>query len=243
MRTILVALFLLVFFIFSIPILIAEWFIAKFNQPWADITQLRIVQWAFNCICFIAGVKLEVIGEENVPKDESVLYIGNHRSFFDILVTYSRCPNLTGYISKEVIKKVPILSTYMKRLHCIFLDRTDVRQGLQVILEAIDMVKKGISICVFPEGTRNTDSNPASVLKFKEGTFKIATKSGCKIVPMAISGTSAIFEDHLPWLRRGKVTLQYGTPIVPATLTKEEQKKIGAYCRDVIEQMLIEQHK
>ena len=113
MRTILVALFLLVFFIFSIPILIAEWFIAKFNQPWADITQLRIVQWAFNCICFIAGVKLEVIGEENVPKDESVLYIGNHRGFFDILVTYSRCPNLTGYISKEVIKKVPILSTFL----------------------------------------------------------------------------------------------------------------------------------
>ena len=70
-----------------------------------------------------------------------------------------------------------------------------------------------------------------------------ATKSGCKIVPMAISGTSAIFEDHLPWLHSGKVTLQYGTPIDPATFTKEEQKKIGAYCHDVIEQMLAEQHK
>ena len=112
MRTILVALFLLIFFIISIPILIIEWIISKFNQPWADITQLRIVQWAFKCICFISGVKLEVIGEENVPKDEAVLYIGNHRGFFDIITTYSRCPNLTGYISKEVIKKVPILRVH-----------------------------------------------------------------------------------------------------------------------------------
>lgn len=243
MRTILVALFLLIFFIISIPILIIEWIISKFNQPWADITQLRIVQWAFKCICFISGVKLEIIGEENVPRDEAVLYIGNHRGFFDIITTYSRCPNLTGYISKEVIKKVPILSTYMKRLHCIFLNRADIRQGLQVILDAIDLVKKGVSVCVFPEGTRNTDSDPTSVLKFKEGTFKISTKTSCKIVPMAISGTSDIFESHLPWIHKGRVTVQYGTPIDPATFTKEQQKKIGAYCHDAIEQMLIEQHK
>lgn len=241
MRTILEVLFLLVFFIISIPLLFIEWIISKFNKDWADKSQLRIVQWAFKCICFIAGIKLTVIGEENIPKDEAVLYIGNHRGFFDIIVSYSRCPNLTGYISKDVIKKVPILSTYMKRLHCIFLNREDVRQGLSVILEAIDSVKNGISICVFPEGTRNKDADPTSVLKFKEGTFKIASKSGCKIVPMALTGTAEVFENHLPWVHSAHVTLEYGKPIDPKTLTREEQKKLGAYCHDVIQEMLIEQ--
>lgn len=242
MRTILEVIFLLVFFIASIPILFIEWIISKFNQPLADITQLRLVQWAFKCICFIAGVKLTVIGEENVPKDEAVLYIGNHRGFFDTIITYSRCPGLTGYIAKDSIERVPILSTYMKRLHCLFLNRKDVRQGMQIILSAISYVKNGVSICVFPEGTRCKDPDPTVVQSFKEGTFKIASKSGCKIVPMAISGTAEIFENHLPWIRSGEIILQYGAPIDPTALTKDEQKKLGAYCHAVIKEMLIEQH-
>ena len=125
-----------------------------------------------------------------MPKDEAVLYIGNHRSFFDIIITYSRCPRLTGYISKQSITKIPVLGLWMKRLHCLFLDRDDIKQGLKVVLAAIDQVKSGISICVFPEGTRCKNKDDLTeVQSFKEGTFKIATKSKCKIVPMAIMGT------------------------------------------------------
>lgn len=92
----------------------------------------------------------------------------------------------------------------MKRLHCLFLDRDDIKQGLKVVLAAIDQVKSGISICVFPEGTRCKNKDDLTeVQSFKEGTFKIATKSKCKIVPMAIMGTNEIFEDHLPWVKRG----------------------------------------
>ena len=75
------------------------WIIHKFAPAWADMAQLRLVQWAFRVIIFLSGADIEFIGEENVPKDEAVLYIGNHRSFFDIIITYSRCPRLTGYIS------------------------------------------------------------------------------------------------------------------------------------------------
>ena len=85
------------------------------------MTQLRLVQWAFRVIIFLSGADIEFIGEENVPKDEAVLYIGNHRSFFDIIITYSRCPRLTGYISKQSITKIPVLGLWMKRLHCLFL--------------------------------------------------------------------------------------------------------------------------
>ena len=241
MRTLLIGIFLVIFFIIDIPILCVQWIISKFNQHHADVIQLRIVQFAFRLVCFISGVKLEVIGQENVPKDEAVMYVANHRGFFDIVVTYMLCPGLTGYISKAAIRKVPVLGLIMKRLYCLFINRDDIKQGMQVILTAIDQVKRGISVCIFPEGTRHKDKdNPSSMLRFKEGSFKIAIKSGCKIVPMAIYGTDNCLENHVPWIKSSKVVLKYGEPIDPKNFTKDEQKKIGAYTQSVVQEMLYE---
>ena len=217
MRSVLIVIFVFFYLLLGLPVLGAMWIIHKFAPAWADMAQLRLVQWAFRVIIFLSGADIEFIGEENVPKDEAVLYIGNHRSFFDIIITYSRCPRLTGYISKQSIAKIPVLGLWMKRLHCLFLDRDDIKQGLKVVLAAIDQVKSGISICVFPEGTRCKNKDDLTdVQSFKEGTFKIATKSKCKIVPMAIMGTNEIFEDHLPWVKKRHVVIRYGTPIDPA---------------------------
>ncbi len=104
-RAILALLFAVLYLILGIPVLFVEWIIRKCNRHAADISSLRMVQWAFRVIMFICGVKLTVIGEENVPKDVPVLYIGNHRSYFDIIITYSRCPRLTGYIAKDTMGK------------------------------------------------------------------------------------------------------------------------------------------
>lgn len=114
-RLILVALFLICFLILSIPIMIFEWIFKKFNSYAADLSSLRIVQWAFRVVLFLAGTKVTVIGEDRVPKDQAVLYIPNHQSYFDIIITYSRCPGLTGYISKDFLEKVPLLSVWMTR--------------------------------------------------------------------------------------------------------------------------------
>lgn len=239
MRTILVVLYLILYLLLGIPVLGIEWLIAKFNKSAADISQLRMVQWGFRCISFLSGIKLTVKGEENVPKDQAVLYIGNHRSFFDIVITYARCPRLTGYISKKGVNKVPILGLWMRRLYCLFLDRDDVKQGLKVILTAIDQVKSGISICIFPEGTRNKDKeHPNSLLPFKEGSFKIAQKTNCPIIPMVLIGSDDIFENHFPWIRSTEVTLIYGKPIMVSDLEKADQKHLGAYCQNIMKEML-----
>ena len=151
------------------------------------------------------------------------------------------CPGLTGYISKDSIEKIPLLSLWMKRLHCLFLNRTDVKEGMKTILTAIDQVKSGISICIFPEGTRNKDSvHPEKLLTFKDGSFKIAQKTGCKIVPIAINGTSGIFENHLPWIKSHPVSVSYGVPIELSSLSKEDSKHIGAYVQIIVSQMLSE---
>lgn len=239
MRTIITVLYIFLFLILGLPVLGIEWIISKFNKAHADMVQLRIVQWGLKCVAFISGVKLTVIGEENVPRDEPVLYIGNHRSFFDVVVTYARCPGLTGYIAKDGVNKVPIFRIWMKRLHCIFLKRDDMKEGLKVILKAIEYVKSGISICIFPEGTRNKDrDNPTSLLPFKEGSFKIASKTGCKIVPMALIGTADILENHFPWIHSADIKLIYGEPIDVSDLDKDQQKHVGAYCQTVVEELI-----
>ncbi len=235
-RLILALLFLILYLIIGIPILGIEWLIAKFNKQAADISQLRMVQWAFRVVLFICGTKVTVIGEENVPKDQAVLYIGNHKSYFDIIITYARCPRLTGYIAKDDMKNVPLLRIWMRRLHCLFIDRENVKEALKTILAAIDNIKNGISMCIFPEGTRNKTEE--QMLPFKEGSFKIAEKTGCPIIPMAIINSADVLEDHMPRVKKTHVIVEYGKPIYPNELDKEQKKKLGAYCQNIIKEML-----
>ncbi|MBO5472511.1 MAG: 1-acyl-sn-glycerol-3-phosphate acyltransferase [Lachnospiraceae bacterium] len=233
-RFILLALFVLLFLICSIPLLIAEYFIGKFNMDVKNRSSLAIVQWAFRVCLFITGVKLTVIGEENVPKDEPVLYIGNHRSYFDVVITYARVPNPTGYISKKEILRYPLLRDWMRYLHCLFLDRQDLKQGMKTILEGIEKVKSGISICIFPEGTRNKVND--TFLPFHEGSFKIAEKTGCAIIPMSLNNTADIFEDHLPRIKKTHVILEYGKPIYMSEMSREEKKGIGMKVQQIIKE-------
>ena len=237
-RIFLIAVFLIVFFILSSQVFLIEWIIGKFNPRARDISSLRIVQGAFKIVIFLSGVKLTVIGEENVPKNQPVLYIGNHRSYFDIVLTYARCPDLTGYIAKKEMQKIPFLSRWMKFLYCLFLDRTDIKAGLKVILTAIDQIKSGISIMIFPEGTRGKGNSDLDLLPFHEGSFKIATKTGCPIIPVCINHSSEIFEDHMPRVTPASVTIEYGKPIYPKELSKEDQKFIGKYVRDIMQETL-----
>lgn len=238
-RFIAIVIFLVCYLILSIPVFGVEWLIGKWNPRLRDISSLRIVQGGFKVIRWLSGVKLTVIGEENIPKDRPVLYIGNHRSFFDIVLTYARCPDLTGYISKNSMEKVPLLSTWMKRLYCLFLNREDIREGLKVILTAIEHVNNGISIMIFPEGTRGRGRDELDMLPFHEGSFKVATKTGCPIIPVALVNTSAIFEDHFPRVKPVEVTIEYGAPIYPKELPREEQKLIGRKVQGVIADMLV----
>ncbi len=233
-RLILVLIFVILFLIISLPIQLAEHLIGKVNPSLKDRSSLAIVKWAFRVVLFLSGTSVTVIGEENVPRDEPVLYIGNHRSYFDILITYIRVPRLTGYMSKIEILRIPSLNTWMKYLHCVFLDRSDIKAGMQSILTAIEKIRAGISICIFPEGTRNRSND--TFLEFHNGSFKVAEKTGCAIVPMSINNAGQIFEDHVPFIRKTHVVLEYCKPIYMSELDKADKRRIGALVQDVIKE-------
>lgn len=226
-RFIVLCIWVVGFLIFSLPLQFVEWIIGKFNPGLKDRSSLAIVNRAFRGCLRITGVKVTVLGEENVPKDIPVLYVANHRSYFDILLTYVRVPRPTGYVAKVEMLRYPSLRKWMQYLHCLFLDRKDIKAGMKTILEAIQKVKDGISICIFPEGTRNKVND--TFLEFHNGSFKIAEKSGCPIIPIAINNSADIFEDHAPKIRRTHVVLEYLPPIYMSELDKETKKKIGDY--------------
>ena len=230
--SVLVVLFVFFFLVLTIPVMFVEWIIGKFNPDVKDRSSIKIVQWAFRCVLFLSGTKITVIGEENVPKDEPVLYIGNHRSYFDVVITYARTPGLCGYISKKEIERIPLLNIWMRYLHCLFLDRDNIKEGLAVILTAVNKVKNGISICIFPEGTRNDTEE--DFLPFHSGSLKIAEKGGCAIVPMALNHTEDIFEAHIPWIHKTHIILEYCKPIYPKDLPKEDRKNLSNMVEKVI---------
>jgi len=234
-RLIFVALFVILFLIFSIPLLIFEYFLGKRNPEARDKSSLAIVNWAFRCVLFLSGVSVTVKGEENVPTDTPVLYIGNHRSYFDIVMTYVRVPRPTGYIAKIGMLRVPLLSSWMKNLHCLFLDRNDIKQGMKTILAAVEKEKSGISICIFPEGSRSRE--PDVFLPFHGGSFKIAEKSGCPIVPMSINNADQIWEAHLPWIKKTHVVIEYGKPIYIKELDKDQKRHIDDTVLGIIREM------
>ena len=233
-RSLLIVILIVAFLILSIPILIVEWIIGKFNPYARDISSLRIVQFMFKLILFIAGTKVTVIGEDRIPKDTPVLYVGNHRSYFDIVMGYTTVPAPTGFIAKKEMQKVPFIRLWMKYLHCLF-NRSDIKEGLKTILQGIDQMKNGVSMCIFPEGTRNEASDDTLLLPFKEGSLKMAEKTGYPIIPMSINNTRNIFEAHRPFIRSAHVVLEYGEPIYPKDLPKEQKKFLGAHCQEIIQ--------
>ena len=187
----------------------------------------QMVRNIFEKLLKMAGVTVEVRGYENIPQDRPVLYVGNHRSYFDILVGYTTVPGLMGFVAKKEMEKIPLLSKWMLNVNCLFLDRNNIKEGLKTILA----------------GTRNKNEQLSDLLPFKEGSLKIAEKSGCPVVPVAIKGTAEVFEKHIPLICPSHVVIEFGEPFIVKELDPENRKFVGAYTREKIAGMLSEMEK
>ena len=229
--------FILIFYlIITLPLVLIEIIIGLFKPEWKDKSTRFLVRIMFRLFIFITGSKVETKGMEKLPKDEAVLFVGNHRSFFDILVTYSYLDRPLGFVAKDSLNKALILRVWMRFIHCLFLNRDDLKQGMKTILAGAEQIKNGISVFIFPEGTRGHIEG--QLAEFKEGSLKMAQKAKCKIVPVALTNTAAIWEDHFPKMKAANVIMEIGDPIDLDTLEKEDKKYIGAYTQKKIQAIL-----
>ncbi len=238
LRFILAVVVIAIYLIVTSPLHLYVKFHGVKNQDKFDLKILHCAQWILGITGRVAGARVIVKGLENVPEDEAVLFVGNHRSYADIIVTYPLMKGLTGYVAKKEMERWPLVKFWMNYLHCLFIDRSDLKQELKTILAAIKEVENGISIFIFPEGTRCKSTDNLEMLPFKEGSFKIASKSGCRIVPVAITGSSEFFGQHKLKVTLGDVTVEFGRPFRISDLEDEDKKFPGAYTQAVILDML-----
>ncbi|MBQ7676968.1 MAG: 1-acyl-sn-glycerol-3-phosphate acyltransferase, partial [Lachnospiraceae bacterium] len=175
-RTVFVGLFLALFFLFSLPCC-AVLFLTRhvFPMQTQHISQ-KIVCGALNIILMLTGSDITVLGLENIPTDKPVLFIGNHTGYFDIVSTYPVLPAGVGFVAKKELDRFALLRWWLRLLHGLTFDRNDPRSGMKMILTAIDEVKNGYSMFIYPEGTR---SKTGEVGEFKAGSFKVATRTNC----------------------------------------------------------------
>lgn len=232
-RTIIWFIWFFLSLIISIPFLLRVKYLAKKGrvEESNNLTNKCARIWA-NSLLKIAGVKVNVHGLENLPKDRTVLYVGNHQGNFDIPIYLTSIPNLIGFISKIEVQKIPLVTGWMNALHCVFMDRSNVRKSGEAIIKGIRNLKAGFSIVIFPEGTRSKGDKMA---EFKAGSFKLATKAKCPIVPITMNGSYKIMEHgNGPWIKKAIVDFYIHKMIETDGLSKEELEELPAKVQSIV---------
>lgn len=140
------------------------------------------------------NVNIDVHGLENLPKENGFIFFPNHQGLYDVLAIIEACPRPFSVVAKKEIADIPFLKQVFACMKAYMLDREDVRQAMQVIIEVTKQVKKGRNYLIFAEGTRSKNGNRMGT--FKGGSFKAATKARCPIVPVALIDSFKPFDTN-----------------------------------------------
>lgn len=174
----------------------------------------------------------EVIGREKVDLDETYLVVSNHLGIADIPSVIRAFPKPIAFVSKKELSNIFVFSSWMRNTGSIFMDRENVRASLSELNAGIENLKNGISMCIFPEGTRSVTKE---VNEFKKGSFKLALKSGVKILPTVLVGTRSTYEENGNKIAKGDIKVIFLDPIDIKNLDSEEVKNLHVIIRDRIE--------
>lgn len=236
MRSVIIVIFIGIYIIITLPILIMCFVVGLFSKTKQYEISKTLVTGLTKGIMFLTGSKINITGLHNIP-DETVLFVGNHRSIFDIVLLINTINRPFGFIGKKEVTKVPYLNLLMIAIGSLPIDRNDPRKALKTILAGIELLKTGHPLVIFPEGTRNKLSEEP--LPFKQGSLKLAQKANVPVIPFSIQGTDDIFENnnHLS-IKRSNVTLNFGEPIILSELSEENRKKSASYIREITIELL-----
>lgn len=237
MRTFLALLVLIMFFIIFSPIMLILLILRKNHMKLSMNISRHFARGVIKLLLFTSGITVIKEGTENIPC-EAALFVADHRSFYDTLICYDCMNRPTGYVAKKELLNIPFLSQWMKLIGCVFLDRHNLKEGLKTILKAIETVRQGYSMVIFPEGTRNKSENKDIPGEFKEGSLKIASKSHCLVVPVAIKNTENCLETHFPWVRKNTARISFLKPFHMENVPEEFKKFPAHYVRKLIEEDL-----
>ena len=194
-------------------------------------------------LVFHIGFRVHTVGRENLRKVQTkgCIIAPNHVSAIDpVFIVISRFwgRRMLVFAKKELFEINALLTWFFRCSGALCVRGT--KEELEIIDRTVEACRAGETLLIFPEGTRGKTESELELGEFHNGSFKMATKTGCPIIPLSISGSREILEAHFPKIRGTHVTVTYGKPIIPGELTKEEKKEIGNYTKNILLEQLKE---
>jgi len=168
---------------------------------------------------WFGGARLEIIGSENVPVDQPLIFMPNHQSNFDILALFAAIPTQFRWLAKQELFAIPLFGLTMRRSGYIPVDRSDRKKALKSMRMAADRITDGTSVIVFPEGTRSPDG---LLQPFKRGGFHLALQAGVQVVPVAIEGSHKVMAKDELYVHGGHIRVVFFPPMETSDLSIKE---------------------
>lgn len=211
---------------------------AKHPERYPEIERWRHVQKVMSWVIESGNIDLHVTGKENIPEKGSFMLYANHQGMFDVVALAATCDRPLGAVYKKELKNVPVLKKILQSTLSFDMDRDDVRQSLTVIQNVVKEVQSGRNYLIFPEGTRSKNGNTMG--EFHGGSFRVASKAKCPIVPVAFIDSFKVLD------QKGSapvsVQLHYLTPIPYEEYADLKTVELAALVKDRIAQAIEKNH-
>lgn len=184
---------------------------------------------------YISGTRLYVKGKEKIKKGQSYIIMSNHQSLFDVWALIGKIPLQIRWIIKSDIKKIPIFGLALERMGHIYIDRRKLKNTASSLDGAVQKIRNGISIVIFPEGTRSKNGR---LQRFHRGGAIIAIHSGVPILPVTVNGGRFVLPKGTLALMPGKIEMIIGDPIDSKRFSEEKMDDLIETVRAGIEENL-----
>jgi len=209
---------------------------AKHTDKYPESEKYKHIQYILKLAVISGNIDLQVYGKENIPKQNGFLMYANHQGMFDVLAIAASCDNPLGAVLKKELAEIPFLKQIKQCTYSFPMDREDIKQSMEVILNVIKEVKKGRNYLIFPEGTRSRNGN--QMLEFHGGSFKCATKAKCPILPIALVDSFKVLDQK--GCKPVTVQIHYLKPIAYEEYKDLNTMELAAMVRARIESVVNE---
>lgn len=165
---------------------------AKHTEKYTEEERYKMLRFIDRRAIKGGRIVIDIHGQENIPEKDGFMFFPNHQGLFDVLAIMQACPRPFSVVMKKEVQNIPFLKQVFACMKAFIIDREDLKQSMQVIVNVIREVKAGRNYLIFPEGTRSKNGNHPG--PFKGGSFKTATKTKCPIVPVALIDSFKAFD-------------------------------------------------
>lgn len=193
-------------------------------------THRWLTYWAKSSLA-LAGLRVQIRGLDSLDPKQTYIFMPNHASFLDILLAFAYIPYNFRIITKEEIFWIPLMGWALKRSRQISMNRTNPRKGLASLNQAFNLLQEGISIVVFPEGTRTLDGE---INELKATLFILPIRSGIPVVPVRLEGTYQALKRGSILLNPAPLKLTFYDPIPVGSLKDQDRWLYAKMVQEVL---------